>query len=370
MKDSSAFKSLFVAATRQNDGKTMTSLGLFHAIRQRFERVSYMKPVGQQYHVVDDQKVDKDALLFQRVYGLKEQFSNMSPIAVPKSFTKAYIDDPKRTVYEQRLMEAYHSLAGAADFLVVEGTGHAGVGSVFDMSNADVAALFKTKVVLVSLGGIGRSIDEIMLNKAVFDAKGVELAGVIINKIIPEKYDEISSYLKKGLDRLGISVFGCVPFVPMLNNPTIFAVFEKLGGNTLSTKDGFNNRVEKCLIGDMVPHDALSKLEPNTLLIVPANREGLVTAALCGNFLEQDKNCYVSGIVFTGGKTPHDRILNLIKRTQIPLMLVEEDSFDIATKITKMLVKVRATEPDKIAKIQNLVEQYVDVDDICSRLGG
>ena len=80
-------KSLFIAATRQNDGKTMTSLGLFNAICKRFSKVSYMKPVGQQYYVVDEKKVDKDALLFKNVYELNDDYSDMSPIAVPKGFS-------------------------------------------------------------------------------------------------------------------------------------------------------------------------------------------------------------------------------------------------------------------------------------------
>ncbi|NBV84081.1 hypothetical protein EBR57_08180, partial [bacterium] len=54
-------KKVFVAATRQNDGKTMVSLGLFNAFQKRFKDVAYMKPVGQQYRVVDGKKIDKDA---------------------------------------------------------------------------------------------------------------------------------------------------------------------------------------------------------------------------------------------------------------------------------------------------------------------
>ena len=361
-------KSLFVAATRQNDGKTMTSLGLFNAICKRYEKVSYMKPVGQQYYMVEDEKVDKDALLIKNVYDLQDKFNDMSPIAVPRGFTQNYIDKPTPKKNSDVLLNACNNLKKDKDFLLVEGTGHAGVGSVFDLSNAQVAKLLRLKVILVSLGGIGRSIDEIMLNKAVFDLHGVELLGVIINKVHKDKYDKTTEYIVKGLKRQNIDVFGSIPFVPTLNNPTIETIFEKIDGEVLSTKTGFSNRVEKCLIGDMVPHDALSKLEPNTLFIVPANREGLVMAALCGNLLDSEVVYFVSGIIFTGGKIPHERILNLIKRTHIPLLLVQEDSFNVATKITSMLVKLRSNEPEKIRIVQDLVENYVDVDRICEKL--
>ena len=142
----------------------MTSLGLFNAICKRFEKVSYMKPVGQQYYMIEDKKVDKDALLFKNVYDLQDDFSDMSPIAVPRGFTKNYIENPTPKKYSDQIINAAENLKNK-DFLLVEGTGHAGVGSVFDLSNAQVAKLLRLKVILVSLGGIGRSIDEIMLNR-------------------------------------------------------------------------------------------------------------------------------------------------------------------------------------------------------------
>ena len=359
------FKQVFVAATRQNDGKTMVSLGLFNAICKRFNKVSYMKPVGQQYIVVDDKKVDKDAVLFHSVYNLQDEFHDISPIAVPKGFTQNYIDTPNKEKYHNQLLHSYDNLTKNKDFLLIEGTGHAGVGSVFDLSNASVAKKFGTKVIIVSLGGIGRSIDEILLNKAVFDLHGVEIMGVIINKIGQDKFDKVSDYVKRGLEYHGIPVLGCIPFVNSLTKPSVGTVFEKIGGELLSTKTGFTNRVDQCMIGDMIPHDALTSLKVGTLLIVPANREGLIMAALCGNLLDSEVVYYISGIIFTGGKMPHERILNLIKRAHIPLLLVEEDSFTIATKITNMLIKVTEKDSEKISKIQNLVEDYVDVDRIC-----
>ena len=84
---------VFVAATRQNDGKTMVSLGLFQAFLQRFKKVGYMKPVGQQYRLIDNEKIDKDAVLFKEVYQLTDNLKEMSPVAVPRGFTKKFIEE-------------------------------------------------------------------------------------------------------------------------------------------------------------------------------------------------------------------------------------------------------------------------------------
>lgn len=361
-------KKVFIAATRQNDGKTMVSMGLFHAFQKRFERVAYMKPVGQQYKIVDGNKIDKDAVLFSTVYNIPDAAPDMSPIAVPPGFTENYIQNGNVDDLIAKLKASYESLVRDKDFLLLEGTGHAGVGSVFDLCNADVAKLLGAKVVLVSLGGLGRAIDEIMLNKAVFELKGAELLGVVINKVKPDKYDKISPLIRKGLERQGVRVFGCIPFVEMLTRPTVGSIFEELEGDIISEPQEMQNKVEHCVIGDMVPHDALNCLSENTLLIVPANREGLIMSVLCSSLLDASDQPMLSGIVFTGGRRPHQKVLNMIRRVNIPVILVKEDSFSVATDINHMLVKVRAEESEKIHTMQTLIEKYVDVDGICASL--
>ena len=45
---------IFVAATRQNDGKTTTSLGLFGALHSLGHKVSYIKTVAQRIVEVEN----------------------------------------------------------------------------------------------------------------------------------------------------------------------------------------------------------------------------------------------------------------------------------------------------------------------------
>ena len=61
---------LFIAATRQNDGKTTTSLGLLAALAKIHPRVGYIKPVGQRFVEIEEQKIDEDTVLMDSVYSL------------------------------------------------------------------------------------------------------------------------------------------------------------------------------------------------------------------------------------------------------------------------------------------------------------
>ena len=126
---------VFIAATRQNDGKTTTSLGLMAALRKYYPRVGYIKPVGQRIVEVEEQKIDEDTLLMDSVYKLNCPLMEMSPIAIEPNFTRDYIEnsDPERLV--KRTQQAFDRVAWEKDFVLCEGSGHAGVGAVFDFSN-------------------------------------------------------------------------------------------------------------------------------------------------------------------------------------------------------------------------------------------
>lgn len=177
---------VFIAATRQNDGKTTTSLGLIAALQQTFPRIGYIKPVGQRFVEIAEQKIDEDTVLMDSVYGLNCPLVDMSPIAVEPDFTRKYLETANNEALVRKIQNAFDRVAWEKDFVLCEGSGHAGVGAVFDLSNAQVAKHLGCKVIIVSRGGIGKPIDEVALNQALFEKEGVEVIGVIINKVLEE----------------------------------------------------------------------------------------------------------------------------------------------------------------------------------------
>ena len=73
-------KKVFIAATRQNDGKTITSLGLIRTFQKMVHKVGYIKPVGQRYKEIGGIKVDEDALLVREACGLEQTLSSMQDL--------------------------------------------------------------------------------------------------------------------------------------------------------------------------------------------------------------------------------------------------------------------------------------------------
>src|SRR5690606_9268621 len=106
-----------------------------------------------------------------------------------------FIDDPEgvRPVLVDKIVRAFDRATYEKEAVIIEGSGHAGVGAVCDLSNAQVAKLLGAKAIIVARGGIGMPVDEIALNKSLFDKHGVEVVGAILNKVLPDKADIVES---------------------------------------------------------------------------------------------------------------------------------------------------------------------------------
>lgn len=361
-------KNIFIAATRQNKGKTMVSLGLIMALKKRFNNIGFIKPVGQRYVIANGHKVDEDSVLVEKVCGLDCDLIHMSPIAVEKDFTVKYISHPDPRKLVRQIKDSYKKVSLGKDIVVIEGTGHAGVGSVFDLSNASVAKLLNAKVVLISCGGIGQPIDEIMLNKALFEKTGVNMLGAIVNKIYPKKYDKIAHYARKGLKNKGVELLGAIPYEKVLSSPTVGEIMEETGAKLINGRESLENRIEDIVVGAMTAHQALAYFHSRTLVITPGDREDIILGAMSSCLTKRGNECGVGGIVLTGGIMPHSNIMSSIKKTAIPVISHKEDTYTVASDIHDIIVKIRPGESEKIRIAVELVEKYVDVDMILKKI--
>lgn len=359
---------LYVAATSQNDGKTTCTLGFLNAFSSLAKSVGFIKPVGQRYVTVNGQQIDEDTVLVQKVCGLRCPLKDMSPIAIERDFTRRFLDDPDRILptLQEAIRKSFAIAAQDNDLIVIEGTGHAGVGSVFDLCNARVAHMLNAKVVIVTLGGIGRPVDEITLNRTLFEKEGAPVVGVVANKIVPEKLEQTRRYLAKSLARQGLTLLGAIPYMPRLTWPTVQQVVEALDAQVLNGRPCLANEIAQILIGAMTPHNALKYVRDKALLIVPGDRDDVVLAAVTTDLLRQDIK--LSGIVLTGGLQLAEQTMDLVSRTHIPVLAVETPTYDAASAIHDLTVKIQETDAEKIQLATSLVRDHVDIETLWAAL--
>jgi len=359
---------IYISATHQNDGKTVISLGLICALKERFENIGFIKPVGQRYVFEKGQKVDEDALLIRNVCQIKDNLKDMSPIAVERGFTQKYILRPRKKELAEKIRKSFRRICKDKDFVVIEGTGHAGVGAVFDLSNAEVAKMLNSKVLVISSGGIGRPIDEIVLNKALFEKEKVKIAGVVINKVRADKYAKISKLVRLGLRKKGLELLGVIPYQRLLPSPTIEQILKEGGFELLERGSGLDKYVGRILVGAMAPHDALNYFSDKSLVITPGDREDMILAVVGFQMDKLKEDIQTSGIVLTGGLKPNPAIIDLVKNSGIPLLLSQEDTYTTASKIHDLIVKIEPQDKEKIKIVKALVEKYIDIDRLIKKV--
>jgi hypothetical protein len=357
---------VFIAATRQNDGKTTASLGLIAALQQHFPRIGYIKPVGQRFVEIEEQKIDEDTVLMDAVYRMNCPLVDMSPIAVEPAFTRKYLESANNEALVKRIRDAFDRVAWEKDLVLCEGSGHAGVGSVFDLSNAQVAKILGCKVIIVTQGGIGKPIDEVCLNRALFEKEGVEIIGVIINKVLEEKIPEIARFVGHGLKRKGLELLGVIPHEQILCNPTVDLIREELHAELLNAPTTLDTLVDSVVVGAMGAHNAMQLFKRGVLLITPGDREDILLAAGATTFPQSEDK--MAGIVLTGGLRPGDNVIKAIQSMPIPVLLAKADSYKVASKVHNLTVKTRPTDAEKISLIRDIVAKNVNVKKIIESL--
>ncbi len=373
-------KHLYLAATGQNRGKTTASLGLVDGFRRRGYTTGFLKPVGQRTVIEDGRPADEDAVLMKAIFDLPEPYPVMSPVHIPRGFTKAYIAGQVVEDLGARIRDAHAAFAGH-DILVIEGTGHAGVGAVIGLSNAFVAQMLGAPAVIVSEGGVGRPIDEIVLNASHFSSYGVPVAGAIVNKVRVDEQPGIEDTLRRGLARHGIPLLGVLPYRPILSNPTLGMILEGVRGRIICPGRDLDRVIEGVAIGAMEPHHMLTRIGPGSLVIVPGDREDVIVtltaahltgrrspaslASLVGETpgaVDAGPDGAAIGMVLTGGYQPRPKVIAAIQEAGLFAAAVDEDTYTVASEVHDLLVKTHAADTEKIELIKALVWEFLQMD--------
>lgn len=385
-------RQVYLAATGRNHGKTTFALGLLAALIDKGIDTAFAKPVGQRYAMVDETPADEDAILMRELFDLTDPLQDMSPVHIPRGFTKSFIRGEVVEDLASKIDVAHGHLIANHEALLIEGTGHAGVGAVVGLSNADVAARMRAPVVIVSEGGVGRPIDEIVLNQALFARRGVPLVGAVINKVDVDADPSLPDVLRAGLALHGIDLLGVLPYRPMLKHPALSMLIEQLHGELLSSGEDMDRLIEHIAIGSGQARHVLEKIGPGSLLIVQGDRQDIIHATIAANETQKQLNrepglldrlrnrsqfgrapddsqaLLLAGMVFTNGRRPSDRDIEALRMAGIFALLVPDEIYPVASQLHGLLIKTHVQDRTKIEVIKQVVAEHFDVDALLERL--
>jgi phosphate acetyltransferase len=350
---------IFIGATGQHVGKTTCCLGILSGLRKRMESVGFIKPVGQRHVQTEEgSHVDKDVVLFREQFQLPHAYPDMSPVLLPRGFTREFLDGKHSTAdLEKRIKYAFGVINKASNFTVVEGTGHIGVGSIVGLNNARVAQLLGLDTLLIAPGGLGSTFDELALNIALCQQHNVRVRGVIVNRVLPEKRAMISEYLPKALAKWDVPLLGCIPFDPILDRPTMRDFEGLFKAELLAGRRYEYRRFERHRLGARSIESFRERLRPRELIIAPASREDIIREIISQHTSGRN---FEGGMILTGRRPPNPLVMELISKSQVPILYIPTSSYSALKKITGFTAKIRKDDVFKVNEAIRLVERNVD----------
>ena len=357
-------KKIFIGATGQHCGKTTISLSLMHLARKRYKRVGFIKPIGPKCIVYDGLTMDMDAAMMAKVFNLNNDVRLMSPMTLTPGATRRFLDGEISPDYpREAITRAVRELEAKNDFLVIEGAGHGGVGSVVGMNNAAVAAMAGAPVLMVTGGGIGSVIDAVELNLALYKEAGADVRCIMVNKLVAGKRERSLAYLRKAFSGKGIMVASAFDFSPILADPTLQHVSELLDLPLMGDPGERSRLCHNIQLGAASSQRVIDHLEDSTLLIVTSSRDELIVTASSLHHIPDFKK-RLAGLIISG-HAPMSRITQqILEDSRIPFIRIHETSSDVFSLLREHVSKIGPDDTEKIELINAMAEKHIDFDTI------
>lgn len=206
--------SYFVTGTDTEVGKTLISSAMLQVLSHRGLRAAGMKPVAAGAVLRDGVWHNDDV----------DHLAAAASLALPPSLTAPYLlrapaaphiaaDLENITIDAQHIRSCYDQVAAAADAVVVEGVGGFRVPLSDRFDTADLAQQLGLPVILVIGLRLG-CLNHALLTAEAIAARGLTLAGWIVNGVIPEMpYAEANIAALSA--RLQAPPLGAVPWLPV-----------------------------------------------------------------------------------------------------------------------------------------------------------
>ena len=359
-------KKIFVASTGQNTGKTTTSISLLHLAKRKYQRIGFIKPFGPKLTSYKGQDVDVDAALVAHVYDMEDDLRLMSPVVLHSQTTRKVLDGRiNADDYLGQIEQAVAELESKCDFLIIEGAGHSGVGSVVGLSNAHVAKRLNAPVLMVAGGGVGSVIDDIHLNLSMFREAGAEVRAILPNKLLSSKREMTLHYLDLAFRDQGIKVVGGFNYSPILANPTMKYLSALLKSKLHADQEQSSRIVMNVQLGAASTQRVVDKLLESTLVIVTSSRDEVLVMLATLYHLPEFKT-KLAGLIVAGVSPVADIVQRVLDDAEVPYMRSTATSADVYTAIQEDVAKIRADDFQKIGLVQQLAENGLDFEMIDS----
>jgi len=339
---------LVITSMRHNAGKTSMIIGLAKALNKK---INYLKPFGDRLLYRKKRLWDYDAALIASILDLEEAPEDMS-VGFNHSRLLYSLD---RDATKTKVLELLQTAGKKMDMVFIESGKDISYGGSVYLDAACLAAFIEAKLIVVISGNEETVLDDITFIKNHINLEGVNLKGIIINKI-SNAADFVDIHLPK-IKQMGVNVLGVIPFYEELTRFSVYDLADRLFAKVITCESHLNRFIKNILIGSMSVSAAKANpifYQENKVIITSGDRSDMILAAMENN---------TAAIILTNNILPPDDIISKATELQIPLLLVTSDTYSVARQIDLMEPLLTKDDANKISLIEQMIRRHVNLNE-------
>lgn len=347
---------IYLTTTEPFSGKSIYALGLVNLLAGKTDKISYFKPII----TVGKKEKDRRLTLIKEHFKLTQPYEDMFSFTIQKAFKE--INRKNEAFLIDAIIEKFQRLQENSDFVVVEGTDFAGISTNVEF-NGNVSIAKNLGIPAAIILNCDHKTDAEIVEQAIsttnaFLSNGVQVLTLVANKVQQGKEADLRRKLTMALPKE--ILISAIPVHLELSNPTMEEIRDAMGAKVFFGENLLTNRVDHVIVGAMQLRNFLQRVKNNTLVITPGDRGDIIIGALQANISKNFGK--IAGMVLSGGMLPEDSIVQLVEglETVVPILQVEEATFEVVTKINDIKARISADDKEKIAIGIRLFEQAVD----------
>lgn len=355
---------IYITNTERSTGRSLVALGMFKLLLSKVGSVGYFRPI------INDQpqgKRDNHIETMVRQFNLDVEYKETYGFTM--SQVVKYINLGQQARLIEKIIEQYEALEERYDFIVVEGADFAdkGVAIEFEL-DIEIAKNLALPTILVS-SAQGKKMEDAVSNVDLAiktcEELDVKVLSVFMNRVPKGNMEEMKTELEGVIP--SDTTVEVIPEEEQLASPSVREILEELNGTVLLGEELLSKQVDRIDVGAMHLRNFLDRLGENSLIITPGDRSDIILGALQANVSANYPS--VSGIVVTGGIPPRKSVLKLIEGLPavVPIIVVDDVTFDAANKVAHVKPKIRPGITRKIELSIATFEKYVNTEFLVER---
>jgi len=341
-------KSLIVASTREDAGKTSLIIGLTSALDHRF---GYLKPLGDRFVYRKKRLWDYDAALLTQLFGLDEE---------PESISLGFDHSKLRYMYEpnavfETLKRRIAEVGKDREGVLIECGKDLAYGASVHLDPLTISRETGIPVVIVAGGAENEIADDLSFIHRFVTSDEATIAGVIVNRVV-HMDDFIETQIPE-IESIGVDVLGVVPFLPELTTLSVTTVAERLFARVIAGEDGLNRRIQNIVVGAMSVGAAMGDPRisaPEKLVISSGDRSDMILAVLDAG--------ETSAVVLTNNIVPPSAVIAKASDCGVPLLLVPKGTYETALQVEEIHPLLTSKDTDKIETLGKLAKEHLDLE--------